>query len=187
MQRVASIVMLSDMKNTLLSSLLVAMLSASSVAGAALYKGLDANGKVVYSDTPFEDAKKYNPRSISVVDKAGASQDEATAVDKLPSEFKYLEFDIVTPADNQVIGVDADVTVSLNLKPGLNSAKEHGIWLLVDGSPQVENSQSTTIQLGQMNRGNHRLQAQIRDSEGQVIVQSRTSIVFVQKIQNSDY
>jgi len=173
--------MLVVMKNTLLNSLLILTLIGSCSATAALYKGLDSEGNVVYSDTPFEDAENFTPPPISVMDVPKVKADEKAAEDEKPAEFKYISFDIISPANKQTIRDDPDVTVSLKLKPGLNTQENHNIWMLVDGKPVVKNTQSLTIQLGRLDRGAHQLQAQIRNNEGAIIVRTRPTVVFIHK------
>ena len=172
--------MLTVMKKTRISSLLILALTCTFAASAALYKGLDAKGNVVYSDRPFEAAKRYTPSPISVVGTADGEPEETVSGEKKTDVFKYLEFDIVSPTQKQIIGSDSDVRVSLNIKPGLNAEKAHGIWVLVDGIPQIENSKSLSIPLGQLYRGMHKLQAQVRDEEGKIIVRTRITLISIQ-------
>ena len=166
------------MKSTIFNGLLMLALSCATVASAALYKGYDSKGTVIFSDRPFEDAKKFKLPPISVV---GGSKDKTEEVSEevKPVEFKYMGFDIVSPTENQAIRYDSDVTVSLQVKPGINTEKGHSIWMLVDGKPLVENTQSLTLQLGRLALGGHRLQAQIRDGEGNIAVRTRTATVFI--------
>ena len=171
--------MLVVMKNTLLNSLLILTLISSCSATAALYKGLDSDGNVVYSDTPFEDAENFTPPPISVMDTAKEKADEKAAEEEKPAEFKYMDFDIISPANKQTIRNDPDVTVSLKLKPGLNTEENHNIWMLVDGKPVIKNTQSLTVQLGRLVRGAHQLQAQIRNGEGAIIVRTRPIVIFI--------
>ena len=165
------------MKNLIINSLLLFALITVSSVNAALYRGLDAEGNVVYSDTPFEDAEKFTPPPISVVDTPKAEPEKKAAEEK-PKEFKYMSFDIVSPASNETIR-NADVTVTLKLKPGLNPDKNHSIWMLVDGKPVVKNTQKLSMDLGRLNRGARKLQAQVRNQEGKIIVRTRTTVVFV--------
>ncbi len=172
-------VMMTGMQKMRLISFLLVALTCTSVADAALYKGIDAEGKVVYSDKPFHDAEKFTPPPISVMAKEKSRQEKKTVKDEKPAEFKYISFGIVSPINNQTFQNDPDVKVSLKLKPDLNTAEKHNIWLLVDGKPVVKNTQSQSLKTGRMNRGAHKLQAQIRDEKGKVIVRSRTIVVFI--------
>ena len=175
----ASIAMLGNMKNKILNSLLIFSLIASQAASAGLYKGLDAEGNVVYSDTPFEEAEVFTPPPLSVMDKPKVAPDSKADVEEVPAEFKYLSFDIVSPTNNQTIRNEPDVTVTLNLKPGLNSEQGHSIWMLVDGNPVIKKSQNLVLNLGRLERGAHKLQAQIRDQQGKIVVRTRVSVVFI--------
>jgi hypothetical protein len=47
------------MKDILSNSLSVLSLIGSFSVNASLYRGLDSEGDVVYSDAPFEDAEKF--------------------------------------------------------------------------------------------------------------------------------
>lgn len=171
--------MLGGMKNIIFKSLLISACLYTCVASAALYRGTDAEGNVVYSDTPFEDAEKFTPPPLSVMDAPKVAADSKTEVDDEPAEFKYLSFDITSPTNNQTIRNEPDVTVSLNLKPGLNSEEGHAVWLLVDGKPVIKSSQSLVLKLGRLERGAHKLQAQIRDKQGKIVVRTRVTVVFI--------
>ena len=180
LQGLAAKAMLAGMKKFRISGLLILAMVSTFAANAALYKGVDAKGNVVYSDKPFETAKKYRPPSISVVGTDDEAAEEEVTIDKKTAEFKYREFDILSPAQNQIIGSDTVVRVSLNLKPGLNTKKAHSITMLVDGVAQVENTKSLSIPLGQLYRGMHKLQAQVKDAEGKVILRTRTTLISIQ-------
>jgi len=171
--------MMSGMKNTLWTGFLMAALAFANIAGAVLYKGVDAEGKVVYSDKPFAAAEKFTPPPISVMDAMKVRAEEKTVEEKNPIEFKYISFDIISPVNNQTIRNEPDVAVSLKIKPGLNTAENHSIWMLVNGKPVIKNSQNLSFNVGRLERGANELQAQIRDQSGKVIVRTRTTVVFV--------
>ncbi|VAW51415.1 hypothetical protein MNBD_GAMMA06-673 [hydrothermal vent metagenome] len=169
--------MMIHMKNTLLINILLLALVSVNIANAALYKGLDSEGNVIYSDKSFDDAEKFTPPPISVMDAPKTNAEKKMAEEK-PKEFKYMAFDIVSPEANATIR-NSDVSVSLSLKPRLDTEKNHSIWMLVDGKAVVENTQSFSLQLGRLNRGAHKLQAQVRDGKGKIIVRTRTTVIFV--------
>ncbi len=174
--------MLVSMKNILLKSLLVSTILFTTIADAQLYKGLDDEGNVVYSDQPFENAEKFTPTSISVVDtpKRVAKPSKTTTDEEEVKAFKYTDFDITSPKNNETIWNNPQLAVTLRLKPGLNTEEEHTAWLLMDGKVIVKNSQTTTMQIGRLERGAHQLQAQVRDKAGKVVVRSRPVVVHIQ-------
>jgi len=175
--------MLVSMKNILLKSLLVSTIffTTTTIADAQLYKGLDAEGNVVYSDQPFENAEKFTPASLSVVNtpKRAPKPSKATADEEEVKAFKYTDFDIVSPKNNETIWDNPQLAVTLRLKPDLNTKEKHTVWLLMDGKVIVKNSQTTTLQIGRLERGAHQLQAQVKDKAGKVVVRSRPIVVHI--------
>jgi len=171
--------MMSGMKNTLWTGFLIVALAFVNTAGAVLYKGVDAQGNVVYSDQPFAAAEKFTPPPISVMDAAKVNADETRQVEEKPVEFKYISFDIISPKNNQTIQNDTEVAVSLKIKPGLNTAENHSIRMLVNGKPVIKNTQSLSFKVEDLERGANELQAQIRDENGKIVARTRTTVVFV--------
>lgn len=150
-------------------------------ANAALYKGIDAEGNVVYSDRPFEDAERFTPPEISVVEKEKVKPeiDGKAESEEKPVEFKYLDFDIVSPKTNDTIRDQFDMSVALKLRPGLNIEKGHSVWLLVNGKPLIEKSLDMSLRIDRLERGAQKIQAQVRDEQGKIIVRTRTVVVFI--------
>lgn len=171
--------MLEGMKNTILKILLISALVSTYAVSAELYRGVDSEGNVIYSDTPFEDAEKYSPPPISVMDAPKAASKKKVVEEEKPAEFKYTKFDIESPENEQTIRNDPDVKVSVNLVPELNFEAGHSIWLFIDGQPVVKNGQDTSFYIGRVDRGAHKLQAQVRDTSGKIIVRSRTNVIYI--------
>ena len=171
--------MLVDMKNTLLKSLLIPALTFSITADAGLYKGLDDEGNVLYSDKPFDQAQKITPPALTIMDapkvapKAEASEEEAA------TETVYTSFSILSPKNVETIWNQPDLNVTLQLKPKLDTTNGHSIWLLLDGKPHVKNSQSLSIPVGRIDRGTHSLQAQVRNKAGKLIKRTGGITVFI--------
>ena len=171
--------MMIDMKNILLTGFLMLTLVFVNIAGAVLYKGVDADGNVIYSDKPFAAAEKFTPPPISVMDATKAKAEKTEVIEDKPAEFKYISFDIVSPKNNQTIRNESEVAVILKIKPGINTAENHSIWMLVNGKPVIKNTQSLSFKVEGLERGANELQAQIRDKNGKVVVRTRTTVIFV--------
>jgi len=169
-----------SMKNILLISFLLSVLISANITDAALYKGVDSEGNVVYSDTSFDDAEKFTPPPISIMDALKVEPKKEVVTEEKPAEFKYTRFDIVSPKNNQTIWNEPELTVSMKLTPALNSEQGHKIWLLMDGRPVIKNSKSTSLQIGRVERGAHQLQGQVRDKEGKIVVRTRAIVMFIQ-------
>lgn len=162
-----------------LSLLLIPVLFYAFTAGAGLYKGLDEEGNVVYSDKPFKNSKQFVPPSITVVEAAKVPPKEELAEEEEENETTYTKLSITAPTNDQVIWNAPDVAVALQLSPTLDTAAEHSIWLIMDGNPLVKKSQSLLLQIGRIDRGEHKLQAQVRNKDGKVIKSSKMITVHI--------
>lgn len=182
---------------------LLVLLVSPGVAGAQMYKGVSSDGEVVYSDVPFRNSEEFSAPPVGVLempdaildkvlsegtakakkeqaDKVAAGKAEAKKTEiKRQAKYKYTEFRFVSPTNKQSIWNNPDVTVSLHLKPTLNNVKKHKIWLLLDGEVLVDNSVSHLIPTGRLERGEHKLQAQVRDSKGKLILKTKTIVVYI--------
>jgi hypothetical protein len=177
--------MLQLMMNTFIKYFLLATLLSAFAVHAELYKGVDEEGNIVYSDKPFGDAKKFIPPSLTIVDalkiKSNKETDEQAAEEEKSAEFKYTDFDIVSPANGETLWNDPDPSVSLQLKPALNTAEGHTIWLLLDGRPLIRNSQELFLHIGRVDRGTHKLQAHVRDKAGKIVARTRETVIYVKQ------
>lgn len=170
--------MLGLMKNIFLYSLLFLALAFTFTVNAGFYKGLDEEGNVTYSDKPFDNSEKITPPSLTVMDAPKVKPKEEVKEEPV-EKFKYTDFDITAPTNNQTIWNEPDLTVTLRLKPELNIEMGHKIWLLMDKKPLVKNSQSTSLQIGRSDRGAHQLQAQVRDEKGKIVARTRPIVVHI--------
>ena len=167
----------SQSKPILLSAILASLFLFAGLGHAGLYKGLDDEGNVVYSDTPFHNAEKITPPAITVVQPTKVPPEEKVAEEDKTGETKYTKFLITAPKNDDTIWNEPQLMVSLRLKPSLDTKSGHRIWLLMDGKPLVKNSQSLSLPIGRADRGSHSIQAQIRNPKGKIL--SRTKPVTI--------
>ena len=172
------------MKKHILTSLLKLLLivfASTTVVHAGLYKGLDADGNVAYSDEPFNNAKEMTPPTITVLDPVKVTPKKIITEKPQDKKFNYKKFSISSPTNQQTIWNNPALDVSLSLKPALNMAAGHKIWLFMDGKPIVKNSSSLTLTINQADRGEHQLQAHIRNKAGKVIKQTKAITIHIKR------
>ena len=156
-------------------------------ASAGLYKGLDEEGNVTYSDTPFENSEMMTPPPITVIEmpkaptKAAPAEDADTAAEKPENTevAKYTEFKITAPTNGQTIWNAVDLSVAVKMTPTLDAKHGHTVWLFMDGKPLVKKSRSPLMQIGRADRGEHKLQAQVRNKKGKVLKTSKAITVHI--------
>ena len=147
------------------------------------YVWTDEDGVVHYSDRPVPGAKRIEltepntsrspaPRRLAT-DEAG---DEQQSEDAAP--FRYERLDIVSPgAEDTLWNIEGVLNVSMALTPPLQQG--HQIRVYFDGSPQMVSG--TSVQLQEVWRGVHNLQAEVLDETGKLLIRSRTTRFYVQQ------
>ena len=167
------------MKIKILLGLIIPALLVTFTSDAGLYKGLDEEGNVVYSDKPFADSEKFTPPPITVIQAPKVPPKEENPEEQPVAETTYTKLSIVAPTNDQTIWNESQLIVSLRLAPALDTAAGHTTWLLMDGKPLVKNSQSLALQIGRSDRGSHTLTAQVRNKNGKVLKSSRSITVHI--------
>lgn len=146
-------------------------------AVAAIYRTVDANGNVVFTDMPSgPDAKPvelqqpstYAPRTLptqrSAADAEAAEQGEPTAS-------SYTRVEIVSPQMDETIRDNTGlVTVSVALQPRLRPGDS--LTLLMNGEVLVKDLKTTNLPISNVDRGSHELQALVVDDTGSEVGRS---------------
>jgi hypothetical protein len=141
-----------------------------------VYKWVDAQGVVHYSDQPHPNAQKLEVRGAQTFSALPAPTPSATpaAEPTQQSAAAYQGCAIAEPADQQslmnVFQATAVVQASPQLRPG------DGVRLFVDGKQIAGSGTSFTFPV---DRGQHSVQAVIEDSTGQIVCETSTVTFFV--------
>ena len=167
------------MRSQFLLLALIACLTGSP-ALAAIYKTVDEEGNVVFTDVPPKDQSKaieidagntYQPAPLPAANTpAPAAADEAETEEELTVNYESLQ--ITAPADDEALRENAgNVTISVSANPSLDIEQGHAVQILVDGTPSTS-AAATSLSLTNVDRGTHSLVAQILDADGQVLISS---------------
>lgn len=168
----------------------VVMAAVVTPAAAEVYRWVDDQGQVHFSDEPRDGAEPIDVGEPTVVESlpipegadpkddaasgSGPGTDDDAAVAQTPWRIAIAApSDEATVRDNQ-----GKVQVVLNVRPRFS--EDHRILILVDGSPYREGPfTSTDVTLSGIDRGAHELQALLRDDSGRVLARSSTVTVYV--------
>ena len=151
------------------------------VEAATIYKKIDADGNVVFTDVPpraeetAETIDLDSPNSFAPEPATEPLQGEPESADADSAAHDYTAAQITSPAHDSSIRENAgSVTVTAQVEPGLASG--HAVQLLMDGTPVAGPSQSATFPLANVDRGTHQLYAQVVDEDGSVIFTGGVSV-----------
>jgi hypothetical protein len=157
----------------------------SAALAATVYKWVDENGVVHYSDQPHPNAEKLQVHAAqsykpSALDTAAAGGGGGGASPAAPAPYRGCA--IVQPQDGQAFANIDSVTVVVQTDPQLHQGDK--IFVTVDGQAlNGGNPTGSQFVVSPVERGTHTAQAQVKDSGG--AVQCQTPPVTFEVHQNS--
>jgi len=133
-------------------------------AAETLYKWIDAQGNVHYSDKPGPGATKivvpraptFTPPQVAVP-AAGANENREG-----PAATGYNSISIVSPKDQDTLWNTPSVTVSVSVDPALRPGDK--VTISLDGVSQTVSGTSATF--SEIDRGQHTVTATVTGREG---------------------
>ncbi len=151
-------------------------LSFSLSAAPKIYKKVNPDGSVEYSDIPYDaeaEPIKLKPlQSITLPPIPKTSPGKTTPA---PAKaLKYESINILSPKDDEGIrSNNGDFTAKGQLTPSLQSDQEHHIQWLLDGK-EVPAANGLTLSLKNLDRGTHQLQLRVVNFDGKVEIETST-------------
>ncbi|WP_313304110.1 DUF4124 domain-containing protein [Stutzerimonas balearica] len=170
------------MRNALLGLLALLALQAH---GSEIYKYTDAQGNTVFTNQQPENVQAQ-PVELPPANTVDIRTPEPPP--PLPGEAQqngqpYRHLAIAGIPDEQALRANnGTFVVSAELDPPLQPS--HRLRFVLDGIPQAEPSQATSLQLNNIDRGQHRLEVQILQGE-RVIQRSEPQLFTVQRVHTS--
>jgi len=161
--------------------LILLLIASSGVATAGVYRWVDDNGQIHFSDKPQAGAKQIKLKATSVYTPPVQNESEADSqveqevrvdADENPAvPVDYEVISIVGPENNQVVrSSEGTVDVSVELRPGLQSG--HKIRVYLNGTQASQDLETTQITLQDMDRGTHSLEVSVIDEKNRELKRS---------------
>jgi hypothetical protein len=149
---------------------LLAFIMAPLVQADQVYKWVDSQGNVHYSDKPHPGAKKVkvaSPQSYSAPPGQDSSEEggDRSATSAKPASRQYT-FSIASPKPASTIWDTQSVTVSVQVTPGL--APGDTVTFELDGK-RLGPLPNTSATFDDLNRGQHSVSAVLDTADGQEI------------------
>jgi len=165
-------------------ALLACLLAGTALASTEVYRWVDKDGVVHFSDRPAEGAERVELQdaqtfSAPPVKPRASSSTTTTGTDE--GAFLYQEFEFVNPGQEEVLwNIEGQLDVSMRLQPRLQTG--HQVSLYLDDEP-VEDMRRNRLQvtLTDVGRGLHVLRAEIRDATGLLLIKTQPRTFSVQQ------
>ena len=163
-------------------ALILCLTLASTVVHAnKVYKVIQPDGTVLFTDTPPADSsgEQVDVAPINITPAVSSPTDAFDDTPAVEVERGYSEFQITSPENEATIRDNAGtVNVDLKITPSLRSGDK--IELILDGQ-SIGGGRKTAITLTEMNRGAHSLQAVVKNTAGEVVVRSNVVTFNLQR------
>ena len=138
-----------------------------------VYKWIDENGVVHYSDQPHPNAQKIQLQGAQTykAQPANAAADGGAAAPPSSTPRTYQGCAVVQPTPDQTLADVDSLTVVVQTDPALRAGDQ--IFVTYDGQPLNGNSATGgAFTISPLERGTHTLQAVVRDADGAVLCQT---------------
>lgn len=159
------------------------LLTAAAVHGATeIYKHVDAEGNVTFSDQPpsaGQSAEKIQLQQLNTTPPTTPAT-RAPAPAERESEQSIeptFAISIASPEEETTIGGPGNVTVTAQAEPPLGSLEQ--LQLLIDGEAHGEPQRGTTWYLEGLLRGPHDLSVERLDRRGNLLARSDSVRIYV--------
>jgi uncharacterized protein DUF4124 len=163
----------------IVSTVTVLVLLASLTTEASIYKTIDKDGNVIFTDVPPKDDSETVKLETYNTYKAVTPPAAPTSVTQVPAEqseevagTRYEVLSIATPRPDESIRENAgNLIITVSTTPEIATTEGHSLEVLLDGKVMSSGSDKT-IALTNVDRGTHQLSAQITNSDGDVLITS---------------
>lgn len=152
--------------------LIFALLGTAAHAGT-VYRWVDEDGTVHYSDSPRSGAETVELRQPNVYEAPkNLPKIESRSGQPEADQAGYQRLAITSPEpDSAFWDNQGNFTLRLSLEPALDTAAGHSIRVSLDGEVQGT-TQKLQWQFTGVNRGTHSVRAEVVDESGRVLIQS---------------
>jgi hypothetical protein len=162
----------------LLALIVTACLAPSVALAQQIYKTVDEDGNVVYTDQkPTEDAEPIPLPELTVVDPVDLGNPSAADSDE--REQRTFELTITSPLADEII---VNTGYRLDVEVGLDQDLPNGFRLvyLVDGEERMT-SRSRSVTIEEVMRGPHTVQVELRTADGRPVATSEPVSFFMRQ------
>lgn len=162
-----------------LPTLIAFSLAATGLQAATVYKKVDENGNIIFSDTPMDDAETMDVKPVPTM-KLDKIQVPQSTPKKKKSSVSYESISITSPEQDQTFWNNGgNATIKVQLKPSLRDG--HSVQLLLNGEKRAGPSASLSFSFSNLFRGSYDAVAQVVDEKGNVLISSPASTFHIKQ------
>lgn len=147
------------------------LLAQAGPAVADIWKGVDKDGNVLYSDEPIPGGTRIHREPVQTI-APPRPRAPATPPRQAPG-VSYEVVEVLLPdQDATVRDNQGRVEVNVALTPNLRVELGHRVLVLLDGSPRGEPATTTRLEISDVERGTHTLEVRVLAADGSLLARS---------------
>jgi hypothetical protein len=150
---------------------------------ADVYKTINADGEVVFSDVPSEGAERVRLPEVSTYKPPPPKRSPASvSAGKVDAAVPYKSFKVSAPENGATIwDNEGIVSLALTLEPALLIKSGHTIQYFLDGKPDGKSEIGLSHIYQDIERGTHTLSAAVVDVEGSAVISAAPVTIHLHK------
>lgn len=154
--------------------------AATNIVKAEVYKQVNPDGSVEFTDVPKSDDEAPLPlRPMSTFKAPPVTPISSSPASSKATISQYTNISITSPANEATIRDNAgNLTVTVSLAPSLQPGHK---MVLFDNGTNLGESTSGSFTLSNVDRGTHVLSVQVQDTSGKVLLASEPVTVFLHR------
>jgi hypothetical protein len=151
-------------------------------ANAEIYKSTNADGEVVYSDTPTQGSEKVKMPSLPTYTPPPMPPAGTTQVQAQEKADFYKSFVIVSPANEETIRNNLGIlNIEAQLTPALQVRLNHRVQFFLNGEPYGKPVGKTSLTISNLDRGDYNLSATVVDADGNALISTGDVVLFMKR------
>lgn len=157
--------------------LLILMMICLCSQAEEIYKTVDENGKVIYTDTPLEQGEKVEMKETNTLPPPPYLPKRASGNEGQEEQLNYVLY-IQSPAEGTKVGPEqTSISVEVSLNRGLEDS--HFLQLFINGEAHGSPTKASSLVAQNLFRGQRSLVAVVIDDQGNWLASSPPVTVFV--------
>ena len=158
---------------------LIPLICSVTLAATTIYKWVDENGVVHYSDQPHPNAQKLEIEGVQTYSsRAAAVRAPVSTETQAEAATGYRGCVVAQPQDQQSLTDAHSVFIRVQTDPSLRRGDQ--VFITLDGKPLNGGSATgMSANVSPIDRGEHTVQAQVKDNNGQTACQTPSVTFYV--------
>ncbi|HFD80051.1 MAG TPA: DUF4124 domain-containing protein [Gammaproteobacteria bacterium] len=168
------------MRNSLTAVLATLVCLASMAANAAIYRSVDKEGNISFSDSPSKNSRPVELPPLPTYEPPKYAPIESTPRTKAATGYKHL--DLLSPAPSETVRDNTGlVAVKVKVDPALNKAAGHRFQYYLDGKAKGKPTDASSISFKNVDRGEHKVEVAVVDASGRQLIRSKAVTFYLHR------